>query len=207
MQTDARARVSRAFFFALFLSFSSFPALAGEVEDCQKLSGEPAIKACTAAIATKKFKGPQLSDLYFRRGAIHYNLDMNDRALQDFNGALIHNPANGAAYSGRGSVHVDNKDYDRALSDFTMSIQIDKTNAYAFENRGDVFMRQGKFKEAASDYDSALKLSPENPWSVYGRGIAKLKAGDKSGEADLATAKKMNAKVAEEYTDVIGVKP
>lgn len=190
---------------ALSILTTVLPAVADPA--CLENSGEAAIKACTAAIGSGKHKGEELASLHFRRGTIHYDLDQYDRALEDFNAAIKHHPESSAAYSGRATVQVDKKNYDQAIADFSTAIKLDATNAFAFENRGDVFVRIGKFKEAASDYESSLKLTPDNPWSMYGRGVAKIKSGNKSGNADLAAATKLSAKVAQEYAEIVGVKP
>lgn len=203
----SRTSVCKFYLFAAVLILLAVSPSHADPAACTQQSGEAAVKACTAAIDSGAFKGEELAGLHFRRGTLFFDLDLNDRALQDFDAAIRHAPNSSAAYSGRASVHMDNNDHDRAIRDFDTALKLDPANAYALENRGDVFVRLGKFKEAIRDYDATLKLTPDNPWSMYGRGLAKLKSGDTSGTADIAAAKKMSAKVADEFTEIVGVKP
>jgi len=54
--------------------------------------------------------------------------------------------------------------------------------------------------DAVADYDEALRRNPKQAGSLYGRGLAKLKKGDAvGGEADIATARAIQADIAEEF--------
>jgi Flp pilus assembly protein TadD len=60
-------------------------------------------------------------------------------------------------------------------------------------------LRIGQLQRAVADYDAALQLSPRKASSLYGRGIAKLRAGDTGGHADIADAKAIDSRIAEEF--------
>jgi tetratricopeptide (TPR) repeat protein len=60
---------------------------------------------------------------------------------------------------------------------------------------------------AIADYDAALRIEPNHSHALYGRGLAKRKKGDHAGaEADLAAARTMSPRVADEYSSY-GVEP
>jgi hypothetical protein len=61
--------------------------------------------------------------------------------------------------------------------------------------------------EAASDYDSVLRQSPKDSWALYGRGMAKVKKGNTTeGNADIAAAKALSAKVDENFAKFLKLK-
>jgi hypothetical protein len=58
----------------------------------------------------------------------------------------------------------------------------------------------GQWNLAIDDYSSALRLDPNLASSLYGRGLAALKKGDRTiGNADIAAAKAIKAKIADEF--------
>ena len=70
-----------------------------------------------------------------------------------------------------------------------------------------VALRAGRFDEAVKRYDRSLEKGPKRATALYGRGLAKLRLGDENGgQADLAAAKAINARVSGEY-DRHGIKP
>jgi tetratricopeptide (TPR) repeat protein len=59
----------------------------------------------------------------------------------------------------------------------------------------------GQLELAIEDYSSALRLDPKLASAFYGRGLAKLKKGDTAaGNADLAAAKTLEAKIADAFS-------
>ena len=60
---------------------------------------------------------------------------------------------------------------------------------------------------AIADFNAALEIELTTASSLYVRSLAKLKKGEsRSGNADVAAAKKIRVNIAEEYVDY-GVKP
>ena len=60
-----------------------------------------------------------------------------------------------------------------------------QTRAYAY-------FKLGQYQRAIQDYDAALRADARLASSLYGRGVAKLKIGDRKGEADISAAKAIN---------------
>ena len=50
-----------------------------------------------------------------------------------------------------------------------------------------------------ADYDAVLKAQPNTVSALYGRGYAKLKKGDKRGQADMSTATTAAPTIAQEF--------
>jgi tetratricopeptide (TPR) repeat protein len=87
----------------------------------------------------------------------------------------------------------------QALKDCDESLRFKPDDADTLDSRGFANLKSGNFDKAAADFDAALKLNPKLASSLYGRGIAKNKKQSGSGEADLAAAKAIDAKIAETF--------
>jgi tetratricopeptide (TPR) repeat protein/predicted aspartyl protease len=93
----------------------------------------------------------------------------------------------------------------QALSDCNAALKLSAksspTYARILNGRGLVRLRLGDYDKSIADYDASLQIVPKDAWSVYGRGIDKLrKKRTPEGEADIAYAKKLWPKVADEFT-------
>jgi tetratricopeptide (TPR) repeat protein len=98
---------------------------------------------------------------------------------------------------------------DRALADCSRALQLSADDAQAsiLDSRCFVYFRMGNYPAAIADCDAALKKSPEFANSLYVRGLARKKSGDAGGgEADIATAKKLDSKIADLYA-LYGINP
>jgi tetratricopeptide (TPR) repeat protein len=87
-----------------------------------------------------------------------------------------------------------------AVADCDESLRLKPDVANTLENRGFAYLKMGEYGRAIADYDAGLRLDPSNKADyLYGRGLAKLKAGDATGSADVAAAKALHAKIDEEF--------
>ncbi|HEV2285238.1 MAG TPA: aspartyl protease family protein [Steroidobacteraceae bacterium] len=93
---------------------------------------------------------------------------------------------------------LEGKDLERALEDCNFAVRRGQKTAGFFDSRGLVYLRLGKYDKAIADYDSALALSPQIAWSLYGRGLAERHLGQPAAQADIAAAKALYPKIAEE---------
>jgi tetratricopeptide (TPR) repeat protein len=63
------------------------------------------------------------------------------------------------------------------------------------------YLKMGQFDSAIEDYSSALRIEPNMASALYGRGLARLKKGDTTGgNADVAAAKRVEAKIADDFS-------
>jgi tetratricopeptide (TPR) repeat protein len=165
-------------------------ALAGPLEDCEKLRGDAAIAACDQAIKANprdvgslgnrgfeyRVKGQfdrALADLNRAleiqpdhannrgiRGGIHQDMDNLDSAIADYNEAIRLNPKSAAHYFDRGVAHNIKRNYDRAIADFSETIRIDPKHARAFDNRASAYRAKGDTARASADLGQAIRLNP-----------------------------------------------
>src|ERR1700689_549806 len=102
------------------------PARADDRASCKNESGDVAIAGCNSAIASGKYKGHDLAELYSHRGNAYYAENDNDRAIADYGKAIELDPKFTIAFDQRGVAYFDKKkDYDRAIADFDKAIELD----------------------------------------------------------------------------------
>ena len=140
-----------------------------------------AIKQLTAALLEAKPNTAPLdpATIYFYRGNAYYNKKEYDRAIADYNQALLLSPKDAAAFNNRGNSYNDKKEYDRAIADSNQVILLNPKSAAAVNYRGNVYYNQKEYDRAIADYNQALELNPKDAELFYNRGIAYELKGDK----------------------------
>jgi len=113
---------------------------------------------------------PTLASDYHHRATIYLNMGEYDKAIQEFNKALTHDPTYVPAYYDRGLAHARQQHYAEASADFSQVIALNPQHADAYYNRGLVYARQNAFEQALADYDHALALQPHAPVIYNSRG-------------------------------------
>jgi tetratricopeptide (TPR) repeat protein len=200
-------------------------AWAGDAEDCHKLSGEAAIRACSAVLA----QNPNDATALLNRGAEYAVLGQHDRAIADYDKALVLKPfANGfynrgnayrakgqndraladydkaialrpdytMALFNRGSLHRALGQNDRAIADFDKFIALKPDSADAYTFRANAYRAKGDNERAIADYDKVLALAPNDATALNGRGNAFRSIGDR--DRAIADYSKVIAQLPEE---------
>ncbi len=86
------------------------------------------------------------------------------------------------------------------MRDCNEALTIRPRFADALDSRGLVNLKLGLSTQAISDYDAVLQIDPKQASSLYWPRMARLRAGNKaSGDSDIAAAKVINPKIAEEF--------
>jgi predicted TPR repeat methyltransferase len=156
----------------------------------------------TAAIQDLNRKlraNPNDATAFYRRGQLYAKNDDFSRAIMDFDATIRLNPKDAEALNNRCWVRAIIGDLHAALQDCDTSLQIRPNYADSLDSRGFVKLKMGQPQNAIADYDAALQLSARKASSLYGRGIAKLRIGNTSGNTDIALAKSIDPKVADEF--------
>jgi tetratricopeptide (TPR) repeat protein len=100
------------------------PANADDRETCKTASGDPAISACSRAIASKKYKANVLSILYTNRGAEFGAKGDLDRAMKDHDQAIKLDPKNALAFNNRGIAKLKKGDKEGGEADIAKAKQL-----------------------------------------------------------------------------------
>ena len=135
----------------------------------------------------------------YRRGQLYAKNDDFPHALTDFDAAIKLNPRDAEALNNRCWVRAMIGDLHAALQDCDDSLQIRPDFVDGLDSRGFVKLKIGQPQRAIADYDAALQLSARKASSLYGRGMAKLRIGDSSGHTDIADAKAIDTRIADEF--------
>jgi tetratricopeptide (TPR) repeat protein len=192
---------------ALLLLFSlSAPGAFAQSQDfdiCAKQSGENAIAACSDAIASGKFTGDRLAELYNSRGA-EWRLRQNyERAIADYDEALLLAPHYVAALNNRCWALAAVGRAKEGLDDCNVSLRVKPNNDLTYHNRALANLRLGNFDDALADCEIALKANPNRAQALYIRGVIKLRKGDATGgNTDIEAARKIRAAVEQEFQKI-----
>ena len=162
----------------LFLSNPAAAAPANDKRTCSNASGDAAIAACGRAIASRKFKGIDLAQLYYNRGVEYAAKGECDRAIADYNEAIRLDPKYVLAYNKRGDCYMRQGSNFRALEDYAKATELDPTDSRAYKNRGEAYENLGQLDRALEAYNEAVRIDPNYSRAYFNRGDIFRKKGD-----------------------------
>ncbi|CAD8173218.1 unnamed protein product [Paramecium pentaurelia] len=114
---------------------------------------------------------PKFSIAYYNRGNLYTNIGDKDKALSDYNQAILLDPDNAKAYYNRGNLYQTIGDKDKALRDYNQAIQLDPKFSIAYNNRGNLYKDIGEKDKALSDYNQAIQLDTKYVDLYFNRAI------------------------------------
>lgn len=151
---------------------------ADERQDCEKLSGEASIQACSAVIEAGSYGSADLATAYLNRGLEYFARRNYDQAIADYSASLSLDAKNADVYNNRGNAYHAKRDFPRALKDFNKAIALNPAHALAYNNRGIVYGDMGDYRRAIDDYDQAIAIHPAYASAYNNRGNIRAKEGD-----------------------------
>ena len=148
-----------------------------------------AIKACTAAIDTRKTSNEMLATWHVQRGAQWSSKGDYDRAIADHTAALkLHTNVSNANYY-RGAAWSQKGEVDRAIADFDTAAKLRPDDPVVFHARGIELSVKGDYVRVFADFDKALQLDAKAVGVHFARGRTRFYASDFARAAsDLETA-------------------
>lgn len=130
---------------------------------------ELAIRLFDKALTQGIFEDQQRGFLLYSRGVSYDSLGLRDRALADFDAAIVLIPEFSNLYLYRGVIWGDKGQYQRALQDFLTVSRLTPTDPLAFNNLGNVYDRLGDFDQAIVSFDRAIGLRVDYAEAYYNR--------------------------------------
>ena len=123
-------RLSSEFFALIGLAVVfSLSAWADDRDDCNKLTSDDPIAACTRLIGSKNLQGHDLARVDRNRALGYATLKSDcDPAIPDFSETIRLDPNNAFAHAVRGACFVRKGNYDRALTDLNEALRLDPKN-------------------------------------------------------------------------------
>jgi lipoprotein NlpI len=182
-------------------------AVADDVDTCRRASGEAAISACTRAIGSGRWRGPDLAKAFNNRGTAYYAKGDYGRAIADYNEAIRLDPKYSFAYNNLGNAHRANGDYDRAIANYNAAIRLDRKSVAAYYNRASAYYGKGDKDRAITDYSEAIRLDPKSAYAYRERGLAYLYSDRLTNAlADVSQASKLDQKDGYNalWADIVG---
>ncbi len=150
---------------------------------------------------------PLDANQFLNRGISYFSIGQYERAVADYTSALKIAPNMFPALNNRCLAKaVLGTDLASARADCLAAQQMNPGDAYTRTNLGVIELKQGDYRKALAEFNAVLAIDPQAARAYYGRGFAKVKLGEqKSGEADIDTAKGMLPNIAGEFASY-GVK-
>ncbi|MGF1500417.1 MAG: tetratricopeptide repeat protein [Paracoccaceae bacterium] len=130
------------------------------------------IEACTRVIQGEEVQGGNIAWAFNNRGLAYEAVQRFDRALADYNAALLLDPTYAVAYNNRGNVYALLGNLEAALADHTRAVELDPEYAQAFYNRGADYEEFGDTEAAIADYTRALEIEPDYTLALVSRAAA-----------------------------------
>jgi tetratricopeptide (TPR) repeat protein len=109
---------------------------------------------------------------FYHSFALYYQaVKQYDRALLDWNSALILNANDTTALSNRANILYQRGEYDPALVDYTHAIGLNPKDTLAYANRALVFVKKKDYADAEKDFAVAIKLDSARENNYFNRGL------------------------------------
>ena len=164
------------------------------VEDASLADGfEMFDKLCTISDLSDQAK----SYAFAYRGECYRLNEKREKAISDFNSALLYIFEDTWAIARRGQTHLEMQRYEEALVDFERAIALDEKYAWAIASRGVTYREMKRYEEALADLDQAIALDEKDAWAIANRGVT-YRAMERNEEAlaDLERAITLDEKDA-----------
>ncbi|MEM3361735.1 MAG: AAA family ATPase [Candidatus Anstonellaceae archaeon] len=115
---------------------------------------------------------PVDAKFYYEKGNELFEQGEYQKAIENYNKALLLNPAFSECYFNKALCYYNLKDFDTSIEEYTKALEFDPENPVIYNNRGDAYYRKQEFQKAISDYDRAIALNKEYLKAYYNRGLA-----------------------------------
>ncbi len=137
---------------------------------------------------------------YYKTGNDYYEKGDYEKAIENYNMAILLSPIFSEAYFNRALSYYQLKNFEKSVKDYTKAIELDPKNPIMYNNRGDAFYRKEDFHSAIKDYDKAISLNPEYLKAYYNRGLSYASLEDyEKAIADFTKVVELKTDFAEAY--------
>jgi tetratricopeptide (TPR) repeat protein len=161
-------------------------------KDCdQAADRDRSIAGCSQLLARgARLSAKNRAAAYNNRGNAYVVKGELDRALADYDAAIILDPESSLAYNGRGNVYLRKREFDRALADFNAAILLNPQYSSAYNGRGEVYFYKSDYDRALADYNEAIHFDSRNAAAFANRAEVYARKGAYESaitDAELAT--------------------
>ena len=135
-------------------------------------------------IAKSLSLNPSYTEAYLLKGDLNSIFGYYDKAVKDYDKAVISNPYIPNSYYNRGTCYLRMHDTKKAMQDFTKAISLDSTYILAIGGRAALLMMDKEYYQAIDDYSRIITLNKFFSPAYKARGVARLEIGDYTGSLE-----------------------
>jgi Flp pilus assembly protein TadD len=156
------------------------PVRADDLVSCRNPGSLPddAIAACGRLIAASPRGAEPATALLARANGYLAKRDY-DRAIADYDLALVRDGGLVAAFGGRARARFAKGDPDGALADYDQALRLNPRAVLFYVDRGNVWRRKGDIDRAIADFSEAIRVDPALASAFISRGLAREHKGDR----------------------------
>ena len=136
--------------------------------------------------------------------------DEDEKAMKDYDAAVIADPKNIVGHTGRASLYYKSGQYQKAVDEYSIAIDLieNKTiKSYYLAFRGESFIELGNYQKAIHDFNKAIELYPKNHVAYKGRGVVYIdKLNKQQAILDWKTAARLGNSQAQELLKSMNIK-
>jgi len=118
---------------------------------------------------------------HLNRGVWFHQQQQYDRAIAEYDKALVLDDKSFDAWSNRGFAYFSKNEHERAVVDLTKAIELDSLRAQVHETRAYSLFELGQTRKAMQDYEIAIGREPLRIELVAGLAAGKYEVGDLEG--------------------------
>ena len=111
---------------------------------------------------------PKEIKAYLGRGIVLSNMDMYDKAINDYTAVIELNPDHAEAYNNRGWAYLKKALFDHTIKDCSVALRLNPTMAKAYYTRAMAYKAQGLLGMARKDFQKGCELGNDNSCQAYG---------------------------------------
>ena len=115
---------------------------------------------------------PQTFVLHNIMGAISFEKDQKEVAIEHFRKVIELRPNHPYAYNNLGASLIDISEYKEAKSNLKKAIDLQPDYAEAYNNLGNVYIQTEEYKQAIAVYKNAIELNPQYYEAYNNLGVA-----------------------------------
>lgn len=109
-------------------------------------------------------------EVYYQRGVAHEQLDLLEKALEDYSLCLKYAPDRSDALNNKAVVLAKMERYEEAADEFRKLVESSPEDPLAYRNRALCFADLKRYDDALADYAKAIELAPADPAGWFQRG-------------------------------------
>lgn len=119
----------------------------------------------------------ELPDLFHNRGYCYEQLQLTEKAVQNYRLCLERQPNHISALNNLAAILARQQEFKESVSLFSRILELDADNVLALRNRGLCHFEAGRPEQALQDYDRVLQLDPIDPQALFQRGNVHSRSG------------------------------